>query len=145
MRERIITNGVPNGSVAGEYIKTVEERKLCRAHSARPETRPAEQVLRVFEDHNRPLPADAAPPVKGLIRVLTQDMQGIPGLLAYGDGREIGARLFTGCEVRLVGIPERRFVVTDIFWDYESVRLKEVGGVRACYTVPWDCVEFGGE
>ncbi len=141
MRKRVITNGLPNGSVAREYIKTVEERRLCLAHSARPETRPAEQVLQVFEDNNTPTPTDPAPPVKELIKVLTQDMQGIPGLLAYGDGREIGARLIKGCRVKLLGVPQRRFVVDDIFWDRESVRLRELGNDTE-YVMPWDCVQF---
>jgi len=55
--------------------------------------------------------------------------------------REIGARLFKGCRVKLVGVPQRRFVVDDIFWDYEAVRLRELG-CDIEYVVPWDCVEF---
>ena len=141
MRARIVATKVPKGSIAKDYIESVEDRKRAVEHRVGQDVLPARQVLKVFEDHDSPATADPAVPVKGLIKVLTHDMQGMPGLLVYGDGREIGARLFKGCLVRLVGIPERKFVVVEIYWDDQEVRLREVGSDIE-YVMPWDCVEF---
>ena len=141
MRARTLSTEAKTGTVAADYIESVKYRKRVVAYPEILKEHPAQQVLKVFEENNKPPPADPAPPVKGLIKILTQDIQGMPGLLVYGDGKEIGARLFTGCEVRLVGIPERRFVVDEIFWDFEEARLREIG-TNIYYTVPWDCVEF---
>lgn len=139
MRARIVTNEIRRGSIAKDFIKAVEDRKRVST-TMEPERLQALQVLDVFEDHNKPLPDDPAPPVKGLVKVLTHDIQG----LLVGDGKTIGARLFKGCHVRLVGIPERKFIVDDIFWDQEEVRLVEPSTGTA-YSMPWDCVEFLGE
>ncbi len=137
MKARIVTNEIRRGTVAKDFIKSVEDRKHVSTSSMEPERLQALQVLDVFEDHNKPLPDDPAPPVKGLVKVLTHDIQG----LLVGDGKTIGARLFKGCHVRLLGIPERKFVVADIFWDQEEVRIKEEG-TKVEYVVPWCSVEF---
>ena len=141
MKARIVTNQITTGSVAKDYIKAVEEQVPSSKTLLQPVGLDAHQVLDVFEDHNKPVPADPAPPVKKLVKVLTHDIQGMTGLLACGDGKEIGARLFTGCHVRLLGVPDRKFIVVDIFWDEEEVKIEEPGtGIG--YRLPWDSVEF---
>ena len=46
--------------------------------------------------------------------------------------------------MRLVGIPERQFIIREIFWDYEEVRLG-APGTNTEYVVPWDCLELDEE
>jgi len=139
MKARIIATEITRGTVAKDFIKSVEDRKSLST-TMEPERLQAHQVLKVFEDHNKPLPDDPAPPVKDLVEVLTRDILDMMGLLV-GDGKEVGARLFKGCPVRLIGIPDRKFIVVDIFWDDGEVRVKE-SGTDIGYVMPWDCVEF---
>jgi hypothetical protein len=141
----LLASAIGTGHVARDYIRLVQQTGNSQAMDIPPKEQGAQKVLGFFEEHNRPLAIEPAPPVKNLIKVLTHDMQGMPRLRVCGDGKEIGARLFTGCSVRLVGIPERKLIVDGIFWDHEAVRVKEVGkgkGKGICYTVPWDAIEL---
>ena len=137
MKARIVTNQITTGSVAKDFIKSVETPQCSRTAPSKPVGLDAQEVLDFFQDHNKPLPDDPAPPVKDLVTVLTHDIQG----LLVGDAKDIGARLFKGCHVKLLGVPDRKFVVDEILWDREEVRIKEEGtGIG--YRLPWDSVEF---
>ncbi len=90
----------------------------------RPWSQAAHDVLESFRDHNEPIPEEPAPPVKCLVRALNRGLQGMPELLADEQGRMSGARLYVGCPVRVVGIPERKFFIREIFWDYGEARIR---------------------
>ncbi|MFH0851438.1 MAG: hypothetical protein V1876_01685 [Candidatus Peregrinibacteria bacterium] len=45
----------------------------------------------------------------------------------------------------MVGIPQRIFVVIDISWDHGEARIREIGGSRVQYVLPWDCLRFAPE
>jgi hypothetical protein len=58
--------------------------------------------------------------------------------------REIGPRLYKGCAVKLVGVPERAFYVDEVFWEFEEVRIIEPAtGIG--YVVPWNCLRLAEE
>ena len=102
------------------------------------------RFLESFRDYNKPLLEESAPPVKNLVTVLNRGLQGMPELLVDEQGRMSGARLYVGCPVRVVGIPERKFFIREIFWDYEEARIHEIG-THIEYVFPWDCLEFPQE
>jgi hypothetical protein len=144
MKSRPAATEINTGSVAKDFIKSVKGQKCpVLTHTGQDVLR-VHEILGAFEDHNKPSYDEPVVPVKTLVKVLTHGMQGMPGLLVYGDGKEIGARLFRGCPVRLIGIPERTFFVDDIFWDREEVRVREVGSDTE-YVMPYACVEFYDE
>lgn len=140
MRTRLFASAMGTGHVARDYIRLVHQTRTSSAGDSPPRGPGAQEVLGSFEDHYRPIPVEPGPPVKTLVTILTRDLQGIPSQPS-GDRNEIGARLFRGCRVRMIGIPERHFVVHEVFWDYGEVRIKEVGRDTQ-YVVPWDCLEL---
>jgi hypothetical protein len=141
MKAQFITNSMRIGSVARDYVRLVYENQKCSTAHTRPKTPAAQEVLEFFEDHDRPLQVDPIVLIKRLVRVLTEGLRDMPNLLADDNGRIDGSRLYRGCRVRLRGVPERQFIVREIFWDCEEVRIKEIGQDRLFYLVPWDCLE----
>jgi hypothetical protein len=143
MKARLIARAMVTGHAARDYLREVQQTRNSSAGNAPPNGQGAQEILESFQNHNRPLPADPAPPVKNLTAVLTRGLQGMHNP-APGYRNDIGAALFKGARVRLVGIPERLFVVREVFWDYGEVRIKEKKtGIE--YVVPWDCLEMAQE
>jgi hypothetical protein len=142
MKARLLRNSLQSGNVARDYIRLVTENNNCSASDVRPAAQLAHEVLGFLEAYERPIPVESVVPIKSLITVLTESLRGTPSLATDDNRRIEGANLFKGCRVRLRGIPERQFVIRDIYWDYGEVRIKEIGQDRLFYLVPWDCLEI---
>ena len=140
MKARLLSNAITTGLIARDYIRSVQGPEHSLHPRARLQAQAAHALLESFQDHDKYPAVEVAPPVRGLVAVLTEGLQGIPSLRRE-DGRVAAERLFNGCHVRLIGISERLFVVRDIFWDQEEVRIGETGRTTE-YVVPWDCVEL---
>jgi hypothetical protein len=140
MKARLLTTEIKTGQVARDFIHLASENQDRSRNDTGSEFRPAHAVLESFEDQSRSIPADSIVPIKRLVKVLTESLQGMPGLVT-DDGRTSGARLFRGLKVRLRGIPERQFIIRDIYWDFGEARIKEIGA-DTFYLVPWDCLEI---
>jgi hypothetical protein len=143
MKARLLSNVLCSGNAARDFLRIVQNNPYSLTSNSRPHGQAAHVVLESFEEQNKQLWDEPAPPVKSLTSVLTRTLQEIPNS-STGNRKEIGAWLFKGCRVRLVGIPERSFIVDTVFWDYESVRVREVG-TEIYYTIPWDAVEYSGK
>jgi len=144
MKARLFTNSMQSGHVARDYIRLVREGHNSLTADTRPDGKAARAVLESFEDQNQSIPADPVVPIKPLVRILTESLRGTPNLVADDDGRMDGARLFKGCKVQLRGIPERQFIIRDIYWDYEETRVSEIG-TDVEYVLPWDCLRLSEE
>jgi hypothetical protein len=142
MRARLARNWMQLGHIARDYIRMVEESQNSSTANPKSEGRAAHTILESLEDQDRSLPVDPVVPIKSLVTVLTESLQGMP--VADTDGGISGARLYRGCPVRLRGLPERRFIIRDIYWDCEEVRVLELG-TEVYYLVPWDCLQFDEE
>ncbi|MGO9569307.1 MAG: hypothetical protein ACLP5H_17360 [Desulfomonilaceae bacterium] len=142
MKAQLITNSMRMGSVARDYLRLVHANQNPSTADTQPKAPAAHEVLGFFEDQDLSLRVDPAVPIKLLVRVLTESLRGTPSLATDDNRRIEGANLFKGCRVRLRGIPERQFVIRDIYWDYGEVRIKEMGQDRLFYLVPWDCLEI---
>ena len=142
MKARLFTNFMRSGHIARDFIQLALADPNSAPCNARPNEKAACAVLESLEDQDRSLPVDPVVPIKSLVIVLTESLQGIP--VADTDGGISGARLYRGCPVRLRGLPERRFIIRDIYWDYEEVRVLELG-TEVYYLVPWDCLQFDEE
>jgi hypothetical protein len=142
MRARLARNWMQSGHIARDYIRLVHESHSSSTTNSRSEGTSAHEILESLDDQSRTSPADFVVPVERLVTVLTESLQGMP--LANSEGRIDGAKLFRGCKVRLVGIPERQFIIRDIYWDDQAVRVKELG-TEVYYLLPWDCIRLCGE
>lgn len=145
MKARLLRNSLQSGHVARDYIRLVTENSSCSTADVRQTAQLVHEVLGFLETHERPIPVEPAVPIKSLILVLTESLRGTRNLTTGDEARIDGANLYRGCRVRLRGIPERQFIVHEIYWDYEEVRIKEIGQDRLFYLVPWDCLQFSGE
>ncbi len=143
MKALLLSNAMTTGHAARNYIELVRQVHNSETPN-RPWSQGANEVLESFRDHNKPIREESAPPVKRLVRALNRGLQGMPELLADNQGRMSGARLYVGCPVRVIGIPERKFFIREIFWDYEEARIHEIG-THIEYVFPWDCLEFPQE
>lgn len=142
MKARFLVRSMTTGQVATDFIRLVHANQNPSTADTRPKAPEANEVLESFEGQDRSVPVDPIVPIKRLVMVLTEGLRGMPDLLADDSGRIDGSRLYKGCRVRLRGIPERQFVIRDIYWDYGEVRIKEIGQDRLFYLVPWDCLEI---
>ena len=143
MRARLVSNTISSGHMARDYIRAVRERGNSAIPDMPGRVGRAHAVLESFDDHYKPASEEPGPPVKSLTTVLTNGLRGMPGL-SREDGGIDAASLYRGCRVRVAGIPERLFVVHDIFWDKREVRIKEMGrGVE--YVLPLDCLRLAEE
>jgi hypothetical protein len=145
MKARLLRNSLKSGHVASDYIRLVTKNKNYSASDVRPVVQLAHAVLESFEDQSRSIPDDPVVPIKNLITVLSESLRRTASMAADDEGRTEGANLYRGCRVRLRGIPERQFVIHEIFWDCGEVRIKEIGRDRLFYLVPWDCLEMAEE
>jgi hypothetical protein len=138
MRARLVTNLMLGGHVARDFINLAAAKPHAISPDIPPKEPAAHDILDFFEDRDTPF-LDEAVPIRKLVRVLTESLNGTPP--ADDAGRTIGARLFRGCKVRLRGIPDRLFIIRDIYWDYGEVKVKEIGSDTS-YLVPWDCLKI---
>jgi hypothetical protein len=143
MKARIVSNAITTGSIARDYIRSAQGLEHSTPSSTRLQAQAARAILESFQEPDEYLAIEATPPIKRLVAVLTEGLQAIRGLRRE-DGRVAAEMLFRGCHVRLIGIPERYFVVRDIFWDYQEVRIREPR-TKIDYVVPWDCLVFRDE
>ena len=143
MRAKLFANSMQCGHIARDFIDlTRRNQKSALAGTGR-EGKAARVVLESFEDQNRALPIDPVVPIQRLVTVLTESLQGMPSLVS-DNGRPSGASLFRGLKVRLRGVPGRKFAIRDIYWDFQEVRVSEIGA-EVDYVVPWDCLRFHAE
>jgi hypothetical protein len=141
MKARLLSTAIRTGHAALDFIRLAQRNDHSSASAARPKAQLANAILESLDDQDRTLP-DFAVPIKRLVTVLTESLHGMP-LDNPGDRIE-GAKLYRGCKVQLRGIPERRFIIRDIYWDDQEVRVKELGA-EIYYLLPWDCIEFDEE
>ena len=144
MKARLVTNAIQSGHAARDYMRLVYGSPNSSSVDTGSKGQAAHELLRVFEEHNRPSPIEPVIPVRSLVSVLTHDMRGLGDFSPGEHGKTEGARLYVGCPVRVVGIPERKFFIREIFWDYEEARIHEIG-THIEYVFPWDCLEFPQE
>lgn len=142
MKARFLVRSMTTGHVATDYLRLVHANQNPSTADTRPKAPAAHEVLEFFDDQDRSLPVDPVVPIQRLVRVLTEGLQGTPNLVANDNGRMDGARLYRGCKVRLRGIPERQFIIRDIYWDYKEARVSEIGTDDVEYVLPWDCFRF---
>ena len=119
-------------SKGGQFFQTSPFREIQIA---------AHDLLDCFEETQESFLDKHVIPIKRLVRGLNESLSGIPSLLSEKDGTMSGAGLFKRCKVRLPGIPERQFIIHDIYWDYGEVRVREIG-TRVEYVLPWDCLRI---
>ena len=142
MKARLLSNAITTGHVARDYLRQIRNPSTT---DTPPEGQGAQEVLESFREHNSPVSVGFVPPVKdpdGGSYQRSPRNEAIHGIGTVTG--EIGPRLYKGCVVKLVGIPERAFFVADIFWDNEEVRIIEPAtGIE--YVVPWDCLRLAEE
>jgi hypothetical protein len=141
MKARLLKNSLQNGHIARDYIRLVQRNQGLSTADVAPEENAAHAVLESFEHQDRSTPADSIVPIKPLVRGLTESLRGTSNLVADDKCRIDGASLYRGCPVQIVGIPERLFIVRDVYWDYAEVRIKQKGKSTE-YVLPWDCLRF---
>ena len=124
MKARLLTNELQSGHIARDFIHLALGHHNSTPRGATPVGKAAHVLLESFEDHDRPHLPEPVIPIKRLVKVMTEGLQGMPNLSVDGEGRIEGAKLYRGCKVRLRGIPERRFIIYEIYWDYEEVRVR---------------------
>jgi hypothetical protein len=144
MKARFLVRSMTTGQVATDFIRLVNANQNRSTADTQPKAPAAQEVLEFFEGQDRSVPVDPIVPIKRLVMVLTEGLRGMPDLLADDSGRIEGAGLYRGLKVRLRGIPERKFIISDIFWEYEEARVREIG-TNIEYLLPWDCLRFNGE
>ncbi len=144
MKARLVTNAIQSGHAARDYMRLVYGSPNSSSLDTGSKGQAAHEILRVFEEHNRPSPIEPVIPVRSLVSVLTHDMRGLGDSSPGDHGKMEGARLYVGCPVRVIGLPERSFVIREIFWDYKEARIHEIG-THIEYVFPWDCLEFPQE
>jgi hypothetical protein len=145
MKARLLATAITTGHVAADFIRMVHANQNPSAADKPPQAPAAHAVLELFDDQDRSLPVDPVVPIKRLVRVLTEGLRGMPNLVGDDDGTISGARLFKGCKVRLRGIPERQFIIHDIYWDYQEVRVRQLGSSSVEYVLPWYCLRLSEE
>jgi len=148
MKARLLTNSMLAGNASRDYLRLVYEGQKSSTPEIRLKCPAAHDLLDSFEEYCKPFVEQPVIPIKRLVSGLNESLQGVPSLLTDKDGNISGAGLFKGCKARLRGIPERLFIVCEIYWDYEEVRIKEIGGDTdgdIQYVVPWDCLEVIGK
>jgi hypothetical protein len=140
MKARLLSNSLMTGHLARSFIRLTESHRKASI-TGPPHALAAHDVLEAFGEQRTCLQDEPGPPVKGLVKVLNEGLRGIPNLLSESNGKIDGARLYVGCSVRVLGLSERRFVVREILWDCQEVRIQEVG-TYAHYIFPWDCLRL---
>ncbi len=144
MKARIVKNLLQIGHTARDFIRLVRRNENSSMAHTQSTGHAATQMLESFEEIKLQPHVQTVIPVKGLVSTLTESLQDIPDLLTEDNGKMSGARLYVGCPVRVVGIPERKFFIREIFWDYGEARIREIG-TEIEYVFPWDCLEFPQE
>lgn len=144
MRAKLFANSMQCGHIARDSIHLTRRNQKSALADTGPEGKVARAVLESYEDQNRSITADPIVPIRPLVRGLTESLRGMPTLVTDDKGRINGASLYKGCKVRVMGIPERRFTIIDIYWDYDEVRVREKG-TNVEYVFPWDCLDFAEE
>jgi len=143
MKARLVSNSITTGNIANDFIRSVQENRNSLTPDG-PHAPAADEVLESFRGHCKPPSTEPVLPIKALVKVLTDRLQGMPGRSADGNGKIDGSQLFKGCRVRLRGISERQFIIRDVFWDYEEARIREIG-TKIEYVLPWDCLLISEE
>jgi hypothetical protein len=138
MKARILSNALNTKNGARDYIRLVESNRNA---SILDQTRApaAHDALESFRDHYKQPADDPVVPIKVLVKVLTESLQGMPMTSGEDDGEIDGSQLFKGRKVGLRGVPERQFVIRDIFWDLGEIRIEELG-TDIEYVLPWNCL-----
>ncbi len=81
MKARLVTNAIQSGHAARDYMRLVYGSPNSSSVDTGSKGQAAHEILRVFEEHNRPSPIEPVIPVRSLVSVLTHDMERIGRLL----------------------------------------------------------------
>ena len=109
MKARLVKNLLQIGHTARDFIRLVRRNENSSMAHTQSTGHAATQMLESFEEIKLQPHVQTVIPVKGLVTALTESLQDIPDLLTEDNGKMSGARLYVGCPVRVIGLPERKF------------------------------------